>query len=313
MNRNAASRRRPTKKSATARPIKSKSGEKPATPDAPPLPSSNPPPIPQSLQGMQLPRPPPPMPPQPIRQQSIRIQDITPPKLMDESACLQKLTTYASFYLRKCPPRDGRGRGTWARAEITEERLTQEEIISQVKKLNDKGPSAPDKKKKMGHNMEAQVTTLLDNLASGERDGAFEWSLVQLDAVEKPVSSRGVSLKEEAKDLFTETVRLTIYVKRCPRKDINPIVLFQTIERFKAEAMRSPPLPAPLPIPPPHSSPTNLISKTQSSPLNFLSSSSKEDRKSKDKKSESEFESETDTDVTSWDSEDDDMSEDSSD
>jgi len=110
-----------------------------------------------------------PMPMQmPIRRESIRIQDITLP---NASACLKKkLTTYHAYTIRKCPPRDPekeRG-GAWARTEIREERLAQEDIRAQIKKLNDKGPSVTDKKNERAHYQQGQITTLVDNLASEE-------------------------------------------------------------------------------------------------------------------------------------------------
>jgi hypothetical protein len=178
--------------------------------------------------------------PMPIRQQSIRIQDITPPKMMDESACLKKLTTYQAYTIRKCPPRDPKkeGWGTWARAEVIEERLAQEDIIKQIKKLGEKGRSVADKKKALAHNMQGQITTLVDDLASKERDRFFEWSLVQLDTVKKPVS-----LKSGKKGGLYETVTMTAYVKRSPLKDLNPVILFQNIEKMKADSMRPPPPP----------------------------------------------------------------------
>jgi hypothetical protein len=74
--------------------------------------------------------------------------------------------------------------------------------------------------------MEGQITSLLDNIASIEQNRAFERSIVQLDTVKKPVSSRGVSLRGETQGLLYETVRITAYVKRSPRKDLNPVILF---------------------------------------------------------------------------------------
>lgn len=196
---------------------------------------------PQPPPGPQVPRPPPPgMPMQqlPIRQQSIRIQDITPPKMMDESACLKKLTTYSAHTIRKCLPRDPKkeGRGTWARSEIIEERWAQEDIIKQIKKLSERGRSVADKKKALMPNQQGQVTTLVDNLASTEVDRAFEWSLVQLDSVTKPISVFRGGKKREA----YETVSMIAFVKRSPRKDLNPVILFQNIEKMKADSMRPP-------------------------------------------------------------------------
>lgn len=199
---------------------------------------------PQPPPGGPIPRPPPPggmpvMQQLPIRQ-SIRVQDITPPMIMDEKACLKKLTTHAAYTIRKCPPRDPKKerRGTWARAEIIEEHWPQEDILKQIKKLGERGRSVADKTKHLAPHMQSQITTLVDDLASRERDRAFEWSLVQLDTVQKPVSLRGGK-----KGGLYETVTMTVFAKRSPRKDLNPIILFENIERSKVERMQPPPQP----------------------------------------------------------------------
>jgi hypothetical protein len=171
----------------------------------------------------------------------MRIQDITPPKMMDESACFKKLTTYHAHTIRKCLPHDPKkeGRGTWARSEIIEERWAQEDIIKQIKKLSERGRgrSVADKKKALMSNQQGQITTLIDNLASGEPDRVFEWSLVQLDSVTKPISV----LKGGKKRETYETVSMIAFVKRSPRKDVNAVMLFENIEKAKADRMRPPP------------------------------------------------------------------------
>jgi len=176
----------------------------------------------------------------PIRQplqQSVRIQDITPAKILDEAACLKKLTTYAAYTIRKVPPRDAKEKSTWARAEVIEEQFLPEEIIKQIKKLNESKRTVSDKKAALAQFQQGQITSLLDDLGSREMDQNFHWSLVQIDRKEKPVSSaRGTSKKT-----LYETVTMTVYVKRAPHADVNPIQLYQTIERIKADRLRPPP------------------------------------------------------------------------
>jgi hypothetical protein len=232
--------------------------------------------------------------------------------MMDEAACLKKLTTYAAYTIRKVPPRGKSGRGTWLRVEVTEERLPQEDILNQIKKLGEKGRSAADKKKEMGHNIEGQIANLLDDITSQEHDQAFEWSLVQLNAVKKPVTPKGVSLKGEAKGSLYETVRITVYVKRSPLKDLNPFILLENIEKAKAESLlrlRPPPpsgviikIPTPKKSNPKRSSslPRKIsAAKGKRLPPKFQPSSLSGSRKSGDK----ETATETDTsysDETSW-------------
>merc|ERR1711939_835795 len=194
------------------------------------------PPRPQGGQG-----PPPQQFMLPIRQplqQSTRIQDITPPMILNEAACLKKLTTYAAYTIRKVAPRDAKERPTWARAEVIEEKFPQEEVSKQIKKLNESKRTVTDKKTALAPFQQGQITSLLDDLGSKEMDPNFQWSLVQISTREKPVSSRTTSKKS-----LYETVTMTVFVKRAPGRDVNPIQLFQTLERIKADRLRGPPPP----------------------------------------------------------------------
>ncbi|KAN0113259.1 hypothetical protein V8E51_006210 [Hyaloscypha variabilis] len=161
------------------------------------------------------------------QQQASRIQDIAPPRVMDESACLKMLTTYCMYTIRKCSPLDPRkeAKGTWARAEITKEDIEQESIIELVKELNDSRRSQVDKEKALIQNQHAQVTAIIHNLTSTEQDSAFEYTIVQLDSVTRPIRLSG-------REMY-ETVNLSVFVKRGPRKHLNPVVLFNDIERMK--------------------------------------------------------------------------------
>ncbi|CZS95883.1 uncharacterized protein RAG0_05373 [Rhynchosporium agropyri] len=179
--------------------------------------------------------------PMPMRhplQQSTHIQDITPHKILDEAACLKKLTSYAAYTIRKEAPRDAKDKPTWARAEIIEERFPKEEVIKQIKKLDKESKrTVTEKKIALATYQQGQITRLLDDLGSKEHDMNFGWSLVQIDSKTKPISStRGTSKKS-----LYETVTMTVYVKRAPIGDLNAIQLYQGLERLKAERLRPPP------------------------------------------------------------------------
>ncbi|KAK0125276.1 hypothetical protein ONS96_009131 [Cadophora gregata f. sp. sojae] len=195
---------------------------------APPRPQGGQGPPPQQFMAMPIRQP---------LQQSVRIQDITPPKILDDAACLKKLTTYAAYTIRKVAPRDVKEKPTWARAEVIEEKYPQEEVSKQIKKLNESKRTVSDKKAALAPFQQGQITSLLDDLGSREMDPNFQWSLVQIDRKEKPISSsRGTSKKS-----LYETVTMTVYVKRAPGRDVNPIQLYQTLERIKADRLRPPP------------------------------------------------------------------------
>ncbi|CZR66396.1 uncharacterized protein PAC_16297 [Phialocephala subalpina] len=128
-----------------------------------------------------------------IIQQSSRIRDITPQKLLTEADCLQKLTEYKS------------------------------DIKKQAKRLSEKGNSITEKRAAFAQFQQGQVIALLDDLASKEFDRNFEWSLVQMDRTEKKVSS-----SRPSKKVF-ETAVIILYVKRAPLLSLNAVMLLQNM------------------------------------------------------------------------------------
>jgi hypothetical protein len=181
------------------------------------------------------PPPPPPGHPfqMPIRQpfNSTRLSDISHRTPLDDAACLKKLTTYDAYTIRKVPV-DTKEKPTWARAEITLESWSQEEILKQIRRLNERRVTVAEKKQALANYQQGQVTSVMDQLKTTETDGNFEWTLVQLDSEKK-------TLGKDRKDKKTlkETTTITVYVKRAPRKDLNPSGLFNAIERMKIEKM----------------------------------------------------------------------------
>jgi hypothetical protein len=161
---------------------------------------------------------------------------------MDDDTCRKKLTSYAAYSIRKAASPDKKKDGkkkdgktkdgkrkdntkndttTWATAEHTKEAWSQEEITKQVKKLNE-GHSVAEKKQKLRHWQQRQVTQVLDRLNNTEPDLHFEWSLAQFDQKFHPVGKQ------------KETTVITVYAKRAPRSDANVKVLYN-MENMKKE------------------------------------------------------------------------------
>jgi hypothetical protein len=172
--------------------------------------------------------------PMPIRQMPIhngtRISNITPKRVMDESDALKLLTTYKVFTIRKVAPGNPREKATWAVAEISEEHLSQSEIVKTIKRLNESKKTVSDKKTALMPHQTGQVNKLMDDLITNERDPEnFEVALVQLDSFQKDLPVRDREKKKK------ETVTITVYTKRAPLPDKNPVVLFHQIERMKSD------------------------------------------------------------------------------
>ena len=210
----------------------------------PPPPNMRPPPQgppPGQGQGGQQ-RPPPPghgFPPMnlPLRQNnSTRIVDVSPAKVLDESAYQKKLTTYHAFTLRKATPLDPKSKPSWARSEVSEEKLAQDDILKQVRKLNETSKPVAEKKAALFPNQATQIVNLGDDLIGKEKDPNFEWTLAQIDRKEK-ILRHGVK----------ETVTMTVYFKRSPLSGLNPVVLHQNLERQRHERLMQQSRPPPQP------------------------------------------------------------------
>lgn len=190
----------------------------------------------------QAPGPPPPQQFMPQMRNSTRVVDVTPRQPLNENDCKKKLTTYDAYTLRKQAPRDPKKeKPSWAKSEVTKELLDPSEVSKQVKKLNEGRRTVSEKKNELQPFQQKQISTLLDELNAGERDPYFNWSLTQLDSKIK-------SLKTGKR----ETLTITCYVKRAPHDDVNPVGIFQALERRKQERMAEmtrPPPPAQQPPP----------------------------------------------------------------
>ena len=218
-----------------------RAGAGPPPPPPPPPNVRGPPPGPPPPPNVRPPPPPGPPIQLPMRQQinSTRVVDITPRKPLDEDACKKRLTSYEAHTIRKIVPRDPKEKPTWAKAEITKEPLSQEDILKAVKKLNESKRSVQDKKAALMTFQQGQVNRLLDELMTSDPDTNFEWSLAQMDRKE-------ITNKKGQR----ETTTITVYVKRAPLKDLNPIGLFNAIERNKQQRLEQMNRPPPRPEPP---------------------------------------------------------------
>ncbi|KAG4432921.1 hypothetical protein IFR05_011592 [Cadophora sp. M221] len=174
-------------------------------------------------------------------QQSVRIQDISPPKVLNEEMCLKMLTSYSMYTIYRAPKSEAFGDlSTWGRAEVIEEQLSQLDIITQIDKLRHASLPVVEKKAALSRDQQAQITALLDNLALREMDANFSWVLEQLD-------TKSAVVEGKRKKMTFEDITILVFAKRAPIPNANHIMLYQAIERFKAAMFTRPPPPPPAP------------------------------------------------------------------
>jgi hypothetical protein len=127
------------------------------------------------------------------------------------------------YTIQKIPPNPSNPKSkesTWERVSITQERISQEDISAAMSKLIDNRCTLQEKKACLNQAQQGQITSLLDNLMTDERDENFEWSLAQLDQTFK-TSWFGQR----------EVTTITVYVKRAPVITVNPFTLLRNLER----------------------------------------------------------------------------------
>jgi hypothetical protein len=166
---------------------------------------------------------------------------------LEEEACRKRLTSYEAYSIRKAlslnktqekstSPLKTQEQTTWAKSEHTRELWTQENIVTNIKELKD-NRIVSEKIEMLRHWQKRQVNHAFEGVKRAESDPNFEWSIVQIDQKFRPVG--------KAK----ETTVITVYFKRTPRSDVNPVALYTAIEKVKAERIAQ--LGSPPPPPPP--------------------------------------------------------------
>ncbi|RAL68639.1 hypothetical protein DID88_007351 [Monilinia fructigena] len=204
-------------------------------------------PPPQMQMQMQMPMRP--------RYESSHIVDLnaTDKQQLDEAVCKKLLTTYSVYSIRKVIP-TGKDKSTWAKAVVTEEALSQEDIAAQLRKLKESPKTISDKKGALFPNQQGQVNRLLDRLKNEEANPDFDWSLVQLDR------------RERSSNKIRETVLITVIVKRALKDHLSAMAIYHLIEKNKqervAEMMRSAMPPQPQqgqPLPNPNDQPAPVV------------------------------------------------------
>jgi hypothetical protein len=158
------------------------------------------------------------------------LASMPPPPTAD--AVNERLTHYSVYTIRKVAPQDPREKATWARAEITEDRLYQDNITQQIQKLNDSdvehGRTLQSKKAALFPFQKGQVQCLLDDLSSAELDVNFEWTLVQIDRKERDIGNG-----------MRETETMTVFVKRSIVQDVDPAAVYEALQNHVGDLKTS--------------------------------------------------------------------------
>ena len=215
----------------------------PHPPQPPPpnryVPAGPPPPPPSVFRGLQSPNIP------FRRQQSMKIQDMSPSLVLTEDMCLKKLSTFKLFTIHRAPMKNDETQVEWEKAQVTEERLSQLDILAQMDKLYENSPPVPEKKAALSREQQSQVTAILDDLATQELDSNFHWVLAQLDTKAAVTSGKGLGRKAMGDDIV-----ILVFAKRAPIPDVNAITLYQILDRMKAARLQGPPPPPQHPVQP---------------------------------------------------------------
>ena len=107
-------------------------------------------------------------------------------------------------------------KGSWTEALQIQQFFKKKDIETTIKRL-DARDSATKKMKELGPNQTAQISYILDNKMLQDRDRQFEWIVAQLERDFYPADKNGKK--------FTRSI--TVYLKRCPKDNVNCMDLVQ--------------------------------------------------------------------------------------
>lgn len=220
--------------------------------------------IPQATRISDLNGPPP---PPCLNPSTIRNSNITP--ITDHEAAIA-LTSYAEFTLRPALAHPG-SPSPFSRITIHPETNSLPIILSRISTFTSRGFNVIDSKLRLTEPQSLQVSRVLDDLRLGERDGRFEWCLVEISLY----GAQGEIVFNDTKPNMAGTATLMhVIAKRELRRGIMALDVWNT-----NGTMRGPPMPIRPPVgfqpPKPANGPVrvNYESDTESSRWNSSDSS----------------------------------------
>jgi hypothetical protein len=116
-------------------------------------------------------------PPPPGKAITPRLSDVAPITEYDASVAL---TTYNEYTLRSSESPDPALPRSWARATVTQESNDKRLILQRVSDFQRTGRSIIDIKLRLSEHQSAQISRLMEDLKSAERDSRFDWVWVEI-------------------------------------------------------------------------------------------------------------------------------------
>jgi hypothetical protein len=220
-------------------------GRFPSGPPGPPMPTRfSPPSRPWNGPGRLPPPPPPwmnpvPRPIQPLA--SNRMPRQSPPvngalrgrdTHMTEDEATTSLTIYMAKTIRPLPAPETGLAESWLRSAVWHELYPQEEMLTRINKFKSKGVSAMDVKLRLSNEQALQITKMMADEQRRERDGRFEWTLVELSALGK----KGEEVKKGKEE---DAAVLHGILKRAPKAGLRALAILESLERADVAADRN--------------------------------------------------------------------------
>jgi hypothetical protein len=165
--------------------------------------------------------------------------EVTPRNAVSEASATEALTFYTAYTIRPATPQNPLQPETWARCFLTRDNEDPSVLLSMIAQFRSRGDSIIDIKLQLTEPQAAQVSKLVDDLNSLERDQRFEHRVVVLSMVD-----RGVGLvRRQTKNRTCDV--LHVIISRTLKEGVNPLLTYDNIMQ-----PRPPPPPPCLPPPP---------------------------------------------------------------
>lgn len=152
-------------------------------------------------------------------------QAFRPPESSFEDECLEKVKTYASFRIETVLITNEDS--LWATSKVSEDFLDTIDIRHSILMPNARKNTTDDEWEALDKNLKLQIMTLLDSLNSEETDSRFEWTLLQMELVEKIIEK------------IPKCLEMRVFLENAPKPKFDVVEIFRDLKAERTASSES--------------------------------------------------------------------------
>jgi hypothetical protein len=172
------------------------------------------------------------------------------------------LTSYNAYTLRLTGSLEPSVAKSWTRVSITQEAAEQYVVVAKMRQFQARGENVIDTKMKLTESQSGQLTRLMDELKTAERDNRFEWAWVEISLMDwagqlinlsSPKNQVGGAMPGPPPPSVARAGGAQVVhciAKRALKREYKPLEVYNALMRKADTPAPRPPLPPPVPYVP---------------------------------------------------------------